>query len=96
MSHPLASTGNKHMIIIYDRRGLCELARIDADSLRNADLRGNNLENANLVQMDLSGSDLRGANLCDALLDGANTDNARGYRPALPVSMEPSNTKQTR
>ncbi len=98
------------MIIIYDRKGLCELARINTSTLRNIDLRGHNLENANLIQMDLSGSDLRdvnllgadlrlanftdadlrGANLSDALVEGAVFDNARGYRAALPVSVEPS------
>ena len=70
------------MIIIYDRKGLSELARLDVDSLCGCDLRGHNLQNANLVQMDLSGCDLRDANLSGADLRLSNFSDAdlRGAR----------------
>jgi len=74
------------MIEIFDRKGFDCIARVDADNLQGADLHGQDLSNANLVQMDLRGAnlsncrlvgaDLRLANLTGANLSGADLSNA--------------------
>ncbi|MDH3325196.1 MAG: pentapeptide repeat-containing protein [Gammaproteobacteria bacterium] len=54
------------MIEIYDKKGFDQIMVIEATSLKNIDLRGAHLKEANLVQYDFTGADLRGANLQDA------------------------------
>jgi hypothetical protein len=57
------------------RKTILEAIKTSAD-LRNADLSGDDLRNANLSGADLSGADLRNANLSGADLSGADLRNA--------------------
>lgn len=64
------------MIDIFDRKGFDRLARIEADTLQGADLRGLDLSNANLVHLDLRDADLSGCKLVGADLRLANLSGA--------------------
>ena len=58
--------GRHVMIIIYDKKGFNQLVCLNTETLREADLSGANLFEANLIQCDLRGANLRGANLSHA------------------------------
>jgi len=69
------------MIQIFDKKGFTVLKTIDSDTLRDADLNGCELGEANMVQYDLRaaqfmGADLRHADLRLARLDRADLRDA--------------------
>ena len=70
-------TTHTTMIIIFDRKGLSQLATLDVDTLRGADLSHLDLTNANLVQYDLRDVDLSNTNMRDADLRLADLSGAK-------------------